>query len=114
MYPRRLREIYDAPPILYLKGSLDNRDEGAVAVVGSRNSSRYGLISADGIARGLAARGITVVSGMARGIDSARPYRRLERRWQDHRRPGLGYRRDLSGRKRPPFFGDHPARRGDQ
>ncbi|MBN2223979.1 MAG: DNA-processing protein DprA [Deltaproteobacteria bacterium] len=70
-YPARLREIYDAPPILYLKGSLIDRDERAVAVVGSRNSSRYGLISAEGIARGLAARGITVVSGMARGIDSA-------------------------------------------
>ncbi len=70
-YPARLKEIYDAPPILYMKGSLTDRDERAVAVVGSRNSSRYGLISAEGIARGLAARGITVVSGMARGIDSA-------------------------------------------
>jgi DNA processing protein len=70
-YPARLREIYDAPPVLYVKGSLTDRDERAVAVVGSRNSSRYGLISAEGIARGLAARGVTVVSGMARGIDSA-------------------------------------------
>jgi DNA processing protein len=70
-YPARLREIYDAPPILYLKGSLTDRDERSVAVVGSRNSSRYGLICAETIARGLAARGITVVSGMARGIDSA-------------------------------------------
>ena len=70
-YPARLREIYDAPPILYLKGSLTDRDQQAVAVVGSRNSSRYGLICAETIARGLAARGITVVSGMARGIDSA-------------------------------------------
>jgi DNA processing protein len=70
-YPKRLKEIYDAPPILYMKGSLTERDERAVAVVGSRNSSRYGLISAESISRGLAARGITVVSGMARGIDSA-------------------------------------------
>jgi DNA processing protein len=70
-YPARLREIYDAPPVLYLKGSLTDQDRRAVAVVGSRNSSRYGLICAETIARGLAARGITVVSGMARGIDSA-------------------------------------------
>ncbi len=70
-YPARLREVYDAPPVLYMKGSLTGQDERAVAVVGSRNSSRYGLISAEGIARGLAARGVTVVSGMARGIDSA-------------------------------------------
>jgi len=70
-YPARLREIYDAPPGIYMKGSLVERDRRAVAVVGSRNSSRYGLICADTIARGLAARGITVVSGMARGVDSA-------------------------------------------
>jgi DNA processing protein len=70
-YPARLREIYDAPPILYLKGSLTDQDRRAVAVVGSRNSSRYGLTCAETIARGLAARGITVVSGMARGVDSA-------------------------------------------
>lgn len=70
-YPARLREIYDAPPILYVKGALTEQDGRAVAVVGSRNSSRYGLICAETIARGLAARGITVVSGMARGVDSA-------------------------------------------
>jgi DNA processing protein len=70
-YRVRLREVYDAPPILYVKGSLAERDDRAVAVVGSRNSSRYGLTCAESISRGLAARGITVVSGMARGIDSA-------------------------------------------
>lgn len=70
-YPARLKEIYDAPPILYVKGSFTDLDRRAVAVVGSRNSSRYGVICAETIARGLAARGVTVVSGMARGIDSA-------------------------------------------
>ncbi len=70
-YPKRLREVYDAPPILYLKGSLEEPDALSVAVVGSRNSTRYGIASAEAIARGLAERGVTVVSGMARGIDSA-------------------------------------------
>jgi DNA processing protein len=69
-YPARLKEIYDAPPVLYVKGSLEAADSLAVAVVGSRNSTRYGTICAESIARGLAQRGITVVSGMARGIDS--------------------------------------------
>ena len=70
-YPSRLREVYDAPPILYLRGSLAEPDVFSVAVVGSRNSTRYGIACAEEIARGLAERGVTVVSGMARGIDSA-------------------------------------------
>ena len=69
-YPERLKEIYDAPPLLYVKGNLEYEDRFAIAVVGSRNPSTYGIVSTESIAMGLAQRGVTVVSGMARGIDS--------------------------------------------
>lgn len=69
-YPERLKEIYDAPPVLYVRGELEYKDRFAVAVVGSRHPSTYGTISTESIAMGLSQRGITVVSGMARGIDS--------------------------------------------
>ena len=69
-YPMRLKELYDAPPIIYIKGSFEDVDRFSVSVVGSRSATSYGSISAESIARGLAERGITVISGMARGIDS--------------------------------------------
>ncbi|MEA2624952.1 MAG: processing protein [Candidatus Binatota bacterium] len=70
-YPRVLRFIPDPPPVLYVRGTLISDDSLAVAVVGSRDASPYGLAAADVIARGLAARGVTVVSGLAIGIDGA-------------------------------------------
>jgi DNA processing protein len=69
-YPRRLREIYDPPPVLYLRGDLSPGDDLAVAIVGSRKTSPYGRAVTERISRDLAARSVTVVSGMARGIDS--------------------------------------------
>jgi DNA processing protein len=69
-YPRNLRQVYNAPPLLYVRGSLDERDEWAVAVVGTRRASVYGKEAARMVARGLAQAGVTVVSGMARGIDT--------------------------------------------
>ncbi len=69
-YPRLLMEIPDPPPYLYLMGELDG-SEIAVAVVGSRRASHYGQSTATLLARELAGQGITVVSGMARGIDTA-------------------------------------------
>lgn len=69
-YPRLLMEIPDPPPYLYLKGELDG-NETAVAIVGSRRASQYGLATAARLARDLAQQGVTVVSGMARGIDTA-------------------------------------------
>jgi DNA processing protein len=69
-YPERLKKIHDAPPVLYIKGSFTEKDEFPIAVVGSRHASSYGNTSAAKIASGLAEKGITVVSGMARGIDS--------------------------------------------
>ncbi|MBN2108297.1 MAG: DNA-processing protein DprA [Deltaproteobacteria bacterium] len=69
-YPDNLRNIYDPPPLLYVKGSLKPKDQSALAVVGSRSSSDYGRQAALDICREVAAAGLTVVSGMARGIDS--------------------------------------------
>ena len=69
-YPARLREIHQAPPVLFTRGTLI-ADDPAVCVVGSRQATRRGLEVAGGIARDFAARGITVVAGLARGIDTA-------------------------------------------
>jgi DNA processing protein len=68
-YPPRLWQIPDPPPVLFLRGTLDARP--AVAVVGARRASPYGLQAAAHLARDLAAAGVTVVSGLARGIDGA-------------------------------------------
>jgi DNA processing protein len=70
-YPQNLKKIHDPPLVLYLKGSILKQDSLAIAVVGSRRASFYGLDCAQRIARGLANFGITVVSGLARGIDTA-------------------------------------------
>lgn len=69
-YPAPLKQLEDAPIILYIKGRMTEEDRYAVAMVGSRDLSEYGRKIADTIAYGLAARGLTVVSGMARGIDT--------------------------------------------
>jgi DNA processing protein len=70
-YPRPLREIHDPPPILFVRGELRPQDALAVAVVGSRHATRYGVDQAERLAGGLGRAGFTVVSGMARGIDAA-------------------------------------------
>ncbi|HJV36483.1 DNA-processing protein DprA [Geomonas sp.] len=69
-YPRLLMEIPDPPPYLYVLGELRG-SETAVAIVGSRRASQYGLATATRLARDLVYQGLTVVSGMARGIDTA-------------------------------------------
>lgn len=69
-YPSNLRQIPDPPPLLYVKGDLTEGDALAVAVVGSRRCSPYGRAFARKVSRELASRGVTVVSGMARGIDT--------------------------------------------
>jgi DNA processing protein len=68
-YPARLREIADPPPVLYARGSLLPADDFAVAMVGTRVATAYGKEVARVLASGLARNGITVVSGLARGID---------------------------------------------
>jgi DNA processing protein len=70
-YPPRLAEIPDAPATLHVRGRLLDADALAVAVVGSRRATPYGLEVAETLAADLAARGVTIVSGLARGIDSA-------------------------------------------
>jgi DNA processing protein len=69
-YPPHLRQAYNAPPILHVRGSIEARDEWAVAVVGTRRASVYGKEATRMICTGLAQAGVTVVSGMARGIDT--------------------------------------------
>ena len=70
-YPALLAEIPDAPAILYCQGRLLPQDEIAVAIVGSRRCTYYGINQAERLAGGLARAGITVVSGLAKGIDGA-------------------------------------------
>jgi DNA processing protein len=70
-YPPQLKQIYDPPPVLYFKGTLTRRDNLAIAIVGSRRCSLYGQQQASQFAHLLAATGFTIVSGMARGIDTA-------------------------------------------
>jgi DNA processing protein len=69
-YPPRLRHIHNSPPVLYVKGQIVPQDEWAMAVVGTRSSTTYGRQMVDEVAGDLARSGITVVSGLARGIDS--------------------------------------------
>jgi len=70
-YPPALKQIYDPPPVLYIKGTLTRQDCLAVAIVGSRRCSNYGSEQASRFAHMLASAGFTIVSGMARGIDTA-------------------------------------------
>lgn len=71
VYPENLLEIFDLPPVIFLRGHLKSTDKLAIAVVGSRKPSPYGQVVAEKLAKDLAAVGVTVVSGMARGIDTA-------------------------------------------
>ncbi len=70
MYPQTLREIYDPPPLLYVKGNAELLNRHAIAIVGTRRPTPYGNQMAQRLARDLAARGLVIVSGLARGIDA--------------------------------------------
>jgi DNA processing protein len=70
-YPRLLAMIPSPPPVLYVRGDLLPEDDLAVAIVGTRRSSHYGREVTQRIASGLAEAGVTIVSGLARGIDGA-------------------------------------------
>ncbi|HEU5350360.1 MAG TPA: DNA-processing protein DprA [Terracidiphilus sp.] len=69
-YPDRLREIYDPPPVLWIRGAVNLLTRPAIAIVGTRHPSPYGSGVAEMLARDLSARRMLVVSGMARGIDT--------------------------------------------
>lgn len=70
-YPEPLKQIYDPPLVLYVRGSFEKSDKHAIAVVGTRHATHYGLSVADRLSYQLAKTGFTVVSGLARGIDTA-------------------------------------------
>ncbi len=70
-YPEQLREIYDPPPVLWMRGNVRLLSHPSIAVVGTRHPSPYGIGMAEMLSRDLAARRLLIVSGMARGIDSA-------------------------------------------
>jgi DNA processing protein len=70
-YPERLREIYDPPPLLYVRGNIELLRRHLVSIVGARRPTPYGNQMAERLARDLADRGLVIVSGLARGIDSS-------------------------------------------
>lgn len=70
-YPPTVKQIYDPPPVLYIKGTLSRQDNLAISIVGTRRCSLYGQEQASRFAHLLGSAGFTIVSGMARGIDTA-------------------------------------------
>jgi DNA processing protein len=70
-YPARLKMIADPPPLLYITGTLTEQDELAVAIVGARNATMAGRAMTEELSHDLAEAGMTVVSGLARGVDAA-------------------------------------------
>ena len=70
-YPRALKEIYDPPGVLFVRGEIRPADALAIAIVGTRHPTHYGLEQANRLAQGLARAGYTIISGLARGIDAA-------------------------------------------
>ncbi|MDO8578834.1 MAG: DNA-processing protein DprA [Dehalococcoidales bacterium] len=69
-YPKRLKEIYDFPPVLYVKGTLSPRDDWTIAVVGTRRATNYGRQVTEEITSDLVKNNVTIASGLARGIDT--------------------------------------------
>src|SRR6266849_10232925 len=69
-YPALLRQVADPPPVLFLRGKLTIEDGQAVAIVGTRRATSYGQAVAQRLARDLAAAGVTIVSGLAKGVDT--------------------------------------------
>src|SRR6185436_18009863 len=69
-YPSALRELADPPPVLYVRGELTPADDWAIAVVGTRRASAYGRQAAERIVADVARAGVTIISGLARGIDT--------------------------------------------
>ncbi|MDD2753370.1 MAG: DNA-processing protein DprA [Candidatus Portnoybacteria bacterium] len=79
-YPKLLKEIYDPPHIMYIKGELKQEDEFAIAVVGTRKLSTYGQQVTTCLSRELAQAGLTIVSGLALGIDTLAHLAALEQK----------------------------------
>ena len=77
-YPCNLRQVADAPPVLFVRGSLRPGDSQAVALVGTRRATAYGRAVAERLARDLAGAGVTIVSGLAKGVDTSAHLATLE------------------------------------
>ncbi len=77
-YPARLKEIYDYPPVLYVRGSIAAQDEWCLAIVGTRRATVYGRQVTEEIVTDLARSKITIVSGLARGIDTVAHHAAIE------------------------------------
>ena len=88
-YPERLKAINDPPPVLYVKGELRPEDDWAIAMVGTRHASAYGREVARLLATDLARAGVTIISGLARGIDASGASRGPGRGWPHDRRARL-------------------------
>lgn len=78
-YPQSLREIPDPPPVLFVRGQILPADDRAIAVIGSRKASSYGISVCERLVRDLVDVGFTIVSGMARGVDGTAHWAALER-----------------------------------
>ncbi len=78
-YPGNLREIPDPPPVLFVRGRILPEDERAIAVIGSRKASAYGVAACHRLVRALVDQGFSIVSGMAKGVDAAAHWEALER-----------------------------------
>jgi len=70
-YPLRLKEIYDPPVVLFVRGNVEILSQPGIAMVGTRHPTPYGVGMAERLANDLAARGLVIISGMARGVDTA-------------------------------------------
>lgn len=70
-YPQLMKPIFDPPMLLYVQGELFSKDGEGLAVVGSRKATPYGKLMAERLSEGVAERGVTIVSGMARGVDTS-------------------------------------------
>ena len=71
LYPENLRTIHYPPPVLYFKGTILELDKNSISIVGSRKATYYGKMVAEKLGKDLALAGLTIISGMARGIDTA-------------------------------------------
>ncbi len=105
-YPERLREIFDSPALLWVRGDVTLLAKSSIAIVGTRHPTPYGTGMAEVLARDLAARGMVILSGMARGVDTAAHVARWlqgqHRRRLGHRnRCDLPKRKQISRRKDP-------------
>ena len=109
-YPRLLREIDDLPPVIYMKGALTPEDSTGITVVGTRRPTAYGKEVAHHLAGDLARAGVTVVSGLARGIDGVAHRASLEAGRTDRSGHGLWRRRAVPARTRPTCEGNRRAR----